>query len=91
MHSPCRKLTFSFLVFSQSKKFSLMYSLLEEAGQVVTGNLGTLGVGAALLLLYVCLILGRVNLVEQRVALSMAGMLVVVMAVVRRLKSVAGQ
>ncbi len=68
-----------------------MYSLLEEAGQVVTGNLGTLGVGAALLLLYVCLILGRVNLVEQRVALSMAGMLVVVMAVVRRLKSVAGQ
>ena len=42
-------------------------SLLEEANAMLTNNIALMGIGAGLLLVYVAFVLGRANILQQRV------------------------
>lgn len=58
-----------------------MSSLLEEANDNVQSNLVILSVGVVLLFVYVAGILGRCNLIQQRILLSVMGMVAVGMSI----------
>ncbi|GLH15775.1 Protein of unknown function [Gryllus bimaculatus] len=71
----CKKV--NFVLFGLSVSDTSYFSYKDVLGQVLQNNITVLFAGFSLIILYVIIMLGRCNMVEQRILLSLLGVSVI--------------